>query len=268
MLFSLAVIVFSAQTTIPVVQGETAILQLTHNECRMPLVVFDRTYHCRPDHTVIVGIDFLQGPGPYGVTLDGNHFGTIAVFPRVQPALEQFRSRATHCPPRQEKRCEELRKRRAREVQRFGEAMRSGPLKYPELLVDSEFANPLTKIFTTSSFGQPRRYGKAPQLQWHPGVDLRTKRPLPVTAVGAGVALFTERMMLEGKIVVVYHGNGVYSLYLHLSKFKVSPGELVYTGDVIGLSGDSGAEGQPHLHFAMKVYDKVVDPLACIEKLN
>jgi murein DD-endopeptidase MepM/ murein hydrolase activator NlpD len=69
-------------------------------------------------------------------------------------------------------------------------------------------------------------------------------------------------------MVVLYHGDGIYSLYLHLGKFNSIPGQIVRGGDVIAYSGESGVAGQPHLHFAIKVNGSNVEPLGFIKLFN
>ncbi len=242
---------------VPIVQGAMVVMQLTAQDCRQSPTVFGHSYTCRPDNTIIVGVDFMQTPGSYPITrADGDRIGTITVQRRILPALRQFPPLTAWLSPAA--RAARM-KRRAREVRRYIELIQSAPSVYPELTTEVPFRNPLENIAITSPFGQPRRFGTA--LQWHRGVDLRAPYHTPVVAVGAGTVLMADQMLFEGSIVVIYHGSDTYSLYMHLSDIIVSPGHLVRSGDTIGRSGDSGARGQPHLHFAIKVNNAVVDPL-------
>jgi len=68
--------------------------------------------------------------------------------------------------------------------------------------------------------------------------------------------------------VVIDHGLGIYSLYLHLSEINVSVGQLVERGKVIGLVGSTGYSLEPHLHFSLKVNGASVEPLGFIDTVN
>jgi murein DD-endopeptidase MepM/ murein hydrolase activator NlpD len=106
---------------------------------------------------------------------------------------------------------------------------------------------PLSSIFITSPFGP--RWGKL-----HNGVDFRASMGTPVKASLGGVVKGTGdtdticRGASFGKWVFVEHENGLSTIYAHLSLIKVSVGQAVTTGDVIGYSGNTGASTGPHLH--------------------
>lgn len=116
----------------------------------------------------------------------------------------------------------------------------------------------------------------------HEGVDLITLNPQnrkhqrPVKAINSGrIALIARNFSTDGNMIIIDHGSGIFSIYMHLSGFRVNKvGDDVKTGDIIGISGDTGSakRGGPHLHFAVKVkradHFVYIDPLAFIETMN
>jgi len=96
----------------------------------------------------------------------------------------------------------------------------------------------------------------------HRGVDIAAPEGTAVAAAADGVvSLADDSFQLHGQTVVVDHGHGVSTLYLHLSRIEVSPGERVAQGQTIGRVGSSGVATGPHLHFAVYAYHEAVDPL-------
>jgi len=95
----------------------------------------------------------------------------------------------------------------------------------------------------------------------HKGVDLACPEGTPVKATADGtVSLAADDFILHGQTVIIDHGHGISSLYIHLSSVGVSPGQFVHRGDVIGLVGSTGVATGPHLHFAVYAHHEAVDP--------
>ncbi len=112
----------------------------------------------------------------------------------------------------------------------------------------------------TSPFGGRRVFnGKARAP--HKGTDLRSPEGAPVLAVADGIVLLAEEQYYGGRIVYLDHGQGVVSVYGHLSAFDVAPGERVHKGQVIGRSGATGRVTGPHLHFGLMVQGVAVDAM-------
>lgn len=100
----------------------------------------------------------------------------------------------------------------------------------------------------------------------HRGVDMAGGLGEPVRACAAGtVALAASDFILHGKTVVVDHGWGVCSLYLHLREILAGEGRFVERGETIGLVGSTGAATGPHLHFAVYVRGKASDPVSWLK---
>jgi murein DD-endopeptidase MepM/ murein hydrolase activator NlpD len=94
----------------------------------------------------------------------------------------------------------------------------------------------------------------------HLGLDFRVPSGTPVGAMNNGIVLLARPLYFEGNFVVLDHGQGLLTLYLHLSEFKVKEGEAVKRGQEIGLSGGTGRATGPHLHVAVRWQGTYLDP--------
>jgi len=94
----------------------------------------------------------------------------------------------------------------------------------------------------------------------HLGLDFRVPSGTPVAAMNDGTVLLARPLYFEGNCVVIDHGQGLLTLYLHLSEFKVKEGDQVKRGEVIGLSGGTGRATGPHLHVAVRWQGSYLDP--------
>ena len=100
-------------------------------------------------------------------------------------------------------------------------------------------------------FGTARVFNEQVQSR-HQGLDFAAPPGTDVHAINSGVVILARPMFFEGNCVVIDHGQGLLSLYLHLSAFKVKEGDQVYTGETIALSGGTGRATGPHLHLAVR----------------
>lgn len=115
----------------------------------------------------------------------------------------------------------------------------------------------------TSYFG----YRKAPTKgasTYHKGLDIAVPVGTSVFSVQSGKVISATYSASAGNFVSVYHGNGVYSYYMHCSSLLVSAGDSVKKGQKIALSGSTGISTGPHLHFAMFMNGGYVNPLGYI----
>jgi len=108
-------------------------------------------------------------------------------------------------------------------------------------------------------FGSQRIFNGKAQSP-HLGLDFRVPAGTPVVAMNSGTVLLARPLYFEGNFVVIDHGQGLLTLYLHLSEFKVKEGDVVQRGDVIGLSGGTGRATGPHLHVAVRWQGVNLDP--------
>jgi Peptidase family M23 len=131
------------------------------------------------------------------------------------------------------------------------------PVKYWEA---GGFVSP-TVDCQNSGFGVRRYHNGKYSGNYHKGVDLRSPQSRPVRATAAGVVqIGTTAYRLHGGTVGLDHGQGVSSIYIHLSKVLVKPGQSVKAGQVIGEVGSTGFATGPHLHWGLYVAGQPVDP--------
>lgn len=99
---------------------------------------------------------------------------------------------------------------------------------------------------------------------FHRGLDLKGDIGAPVYAMADGVVVLSHKMFYEGEMVVIDHGNQVFSYYQHLDSRKVTAGERVKAGSLIGGVGATGMVTGPHLHVAFSIRGVHIDPLSVL----
>ncbi len=117
---------------------------------------------------------------------------------------------------------------------------------------------------TRARFGDKRTYmmnGMEVGGSLHQGVDVASTQRAPIEASNAGTILFTGSMGIYGNSVIIDHGQGITSLYSHLSSIQVKEGQQVQKAQVIGNSGASGWAGGDHLHVSFLVGGIFVNPI-------
>ncbi|MGP0021292.1 MAG: M23 family metallopeptidase [Candidatus Sulfotelmatobacter sp.] len=113
-------------------------------------------------------------------------------------------------------------------------------------------------------FGSQRIFNGKAQSP-HQGLDFRVPTGTPVAAMNSGTVLLARFLYYEGGFVVIDHGQGFLTLYLHLSEFKVKEGEQVKRGQIVGLSGGTGRATGPHLHVAVRWQGTYLDPAGLMQ---
>ncbi len=114
-----------------------------------------------------------------------------------------------------------------------------------------------------ANFGQQRLNNGTVQSV-HMGLDLRVPFGEPIRASNAGRVVMASDLYMSGKTVIIDHGLGVFSTYMHMSALLVKRGETVKKGQKIGLCGSTGRSTGPHLHWGFKIFDARVDPDAML----
>ncbi|MDD4358837.1 MAG: M23 family metallopeptidase, partial [Candidatus Pacebacteria bacterium] len=135
-----------------------------------------------------------------------------------------------------------------------------------QFLFTNKFVYPLDKVVNVGAYGNIRKSGNV-SLQ-HLGVDLDAKERTSVYTINDGIVKFTREMNDYGKMMIIDHGGGIRSFYLHLNEFLKSEGESVKRGEAIAYSGNTGYSIEPHLHLSINVYGNSIDPLFFIEAIN
>ena len=122
-----------------------------------------------------------------------------------------------------------------------------------------KFRFPLPTIFITDPYGYSRETGSYEIA--HKGTDFRAAEGTQVRAMNRGVVRIAKKFTVYGNTIVVDHGFGLMTMYMHLSKINVNPGELVLLGQVIGLSGHTGYAESAHLHVSVRIDGISIDPM-------
>jgi hypothetical protein len=127
-------------------------------------------------------------------------------------------------------------------------------------------AAPATPLPPAKSFGAKRSFNGKPAAQPHTGVDYATPVGSPIAAVADGTVVMAEDMFFEGNAVFIDHGDGLISMYFHLADIKVTAGEEVKRGHILGRVGSTGRATGPHLFFGIRWHDARIDPRFVLEE--
>ena len=136
---------------------------------------------------------------------------------------------------------------------------------------------PPVDVPPSTSFGSPRTYiGGSPVEgmmdsvygEYHRGLDYDVPEGTTVQAPAAGTVLLAGPLALTGNTVVLDHGQGVVSVFYHLSRIDVVPGQPLEGRAPLGLSGESGLAVAPHVHWGVYVSGVAVDPHVLDEKVG
>ena len=123
---------------------------------------------------------------------------------------------------------------------------------------DSNFIRPADGRLS-SRFGLRRIFNGAPRAP-HSGLDFAAPRGAPVITAASGRVLAMDDYFFNGKSVFVDHGNGLLSMYCHLDRIDVQPGDTLRKGQRLGLAGATGRASGPHLHWSVVLNGTMVDP--------
>ncbi|VAW93376.1 Peptidase, M23/M37 family [hydrothermal vent metagenome] len=124
--------------------------------------------------------------------------------------------------------------------------------------VSTEFIVPVNGPFS-SPFGLRRFFNKQPRRP-HSGLDIAAATGTPVHAAAAGIVSNTGDYFFNGNSVFIDHGQGLITMYFHLSKVNIETGQKVNQGDIIGEVGMTGRVTGPHLHWSVNLNNTRVEP--------
>ena len=121
--------------------------------------------------------------------------------------------------------------------------------------------------YVTSKFGM-REHPLFGDERPHTGIDIGAQAGAEVIAADSGTVAVATYSSSYGNYVTIYHSNGDYTLYAHMSSLTVTAGQNVTQGDVIGYVGSTGWASGPHLHFEIRVNGSTVDPTSYFSGLS
>jgi hypothetical protein len=134
----------------------------------------------------------------------------------------------------------------------------------PERLWDGPFLVPVEGR-PGSPFGLRRWINGEPRSA-HTGMDIKASEGQPVRAANSGRVVLVGDFFFGGNSVFVDHGQGVYTMYMHLSRVRVTEGQEVAKGEVLGLVGMTGRATGPHLHWGVRLGGARVDPESLVDR--
>jgi hypothetical protein len=112
----------------------------------------------------------------------------------------------------------------------------------------------------TSPFGSLRMHNGKLTGSFHAGIDQRGPAGTPIHPITPGVVKLVEKYNLRGGTVAIDHGQGVESIYLHMSAFNAKEGQRVTPSDTIGYIGSTGRSTGPHVHWTLYVHGEAMNP--------
>lgn len=112
----------------------------------------------------------------------------------------------------------------------------------------------------SSPFGLQRFFNDQPRAP-HSGLDIAAPQGDPIKSPSAGKVILVGDFFFNGKSVFIDHGQGLISMFCHMSKINVSTGQQIKQGDVMGLVGKTGRATGPHIHWSLSLNNTRVNPL-------
>ena len=205
----------------------------------------------------VVGIPLAAAPGSASIRVKAPAERSIS----FEVAPKQYATQSLKVPPKQVN----LSKADLARVTRERESIERALSRWSDVEPASlQMPQPVPGL-RSSSFGL-RRVFNGESRNPHSGMDIAAPVGTPVHAPLAGTVLDTGQFFFNGNTVFLDHGRGLISMYCHLSKISVRPGQSIAAGEIVGAVGMTGRVTGPHLHWGLTLNHAWVDPELFIEK--
>jgi len=213
--------------------------------------------------TTVLGIDLDDAPGEHVVNLtlvyvDGRERQATT---NIDVVAGEYPTTRLKVEPKYVELSAENQQRAAREREEINAVYATVT---PERLWSAPFEIPVAGVSGGRNFGHRRVFNDQPRAP-HSGADLTAATGTPILATNRGRVVLAKNLFFSGNAVFLDHGQGIHSVYAHLSEVKVKVGAIVERGDVVGLAGATGRVTGPHLHWGIRAQDARVDPFSLLE---
>jgi murein DD-endopeptidase MepM/ murein hydrolase activator NlpD len=227
-----------------------------------PLAIFENEGKL----ATLVGIDFHEKPGSYPLIL------TLANDQKIESSIEvrkrELISTDFDIPEQLGGNTPQAEHELTTTLSKDSAILNSVTTKIsPEKLWNGQFRFPLegTPVIT-DVYGYSRKTGSVSLS--HLGTDFRAAEGTPVYAINSGKVAYTGTLRNFGKTVIIDHGLGLMTLYMHLSEINVEPDDRIEKGGLIAKSGSTGYSLGPHLHLSVRINGLSIDPQKFLELMG
>lgn len=258
-------------SSLAVLQGQIAELKVSGEnlvkvEGRMGKEVVHFARNGNGAFTALLGVDVEAKPAQVKLSLKALDDGGLQQQTEIPLTIKAkaYHKESFNVPPSFDQMTPETLAEIRREQTAFANAFSATA---PERFWEVPFIRPVPQDASASSFGSRRIINGVARAP-HTGTDLSAPTGTEVAASNHGRVVLVGNFFFAGGSVVVDHGGGLYSMYFHLSEFKVEEGAMVRRGEVLALSGGSGRVTGPHLHWGIRLNNTRVDPLDLLRKFS
>ncbi len=210
--------------------------------------------------SAVVGVPLATKPGKQRIRIE--QAGAEPRYRTFAVGAKKYAVQRLTVPPAQVNLSKEDEERVARERVRIDAALETWSGTAPENL---RLAQPVPGT-RSSSFGLRRVFNDEPRNP-HSGMDIAADAGTPIQAPASGTVIDTGEYFFNGRTVFLDHGEGLITMYCHLSAIEVQPGQHVTTGEVLGKVGATGRVTGPHLHWGVSLNRAFVDPALFLSPL-
>lgn len=246
-------IVFALPESVPV-PGGVAVIPLDADSSKTPKAYFKKhpvaVVSNQQKWFAIVGLGLATKVGEHYVVSQGKQYSFLVTDKQYEEQHIQLKTRK-HI----DLSAEDLARHRGEKKQ----AKAVFDYFWEEKEPDIDFLKPVVGPYS-SPFGLKRFFNGEPRNP-HSGLDIAASTGTPVQSPAAGKVVLTGNFFFNGNVIYVDHGQGLISMFCHLSEIDVSQGDIINKGDKIGKVGATGRVTGPHLHWSVSLNNARIDPM-------
>jgi murein DD-endopeptidase MepM/ murein hydrolase activator NlpD len=237
--------VVSIELTVPL----TSVPSVMFNNHPIAVVKYNDSWHA------VVGLPLSLKPGRHSIDVDGEAV-TFKVIDKAYPEQRITLKTRKHI----DLSAADLARHRGEKVKAKKAFNTFDRGRIPDFVMLKPVEGPYSSPFGLKRFfnGQPRNP--------HSGLDIAAPTGTPIKVPAMGKVVLTGNFFFNGNVVYVDHGQGVVSMFCHLSKIDVINGDLLNKGDVLGEVGATGRVTGPHLHWSLSLNNVRIDPMLMLRE--